>query len=231
MLRAFEATHGVRLYLQSGGLDSVQRLTAVADEAPLHYALPAFALELEFAPTDFIQVNGPVNETLVTRAVELLELEADSRLLDLYCGIGNFTLAVARRAGLAVGVEGDARLIARARHNAARHALGNAQFHHIDLAEPAAAHADCLRAGYSHVLIDPPRAGARAMLPTVARLGAQRVLYISCHPGSLARDVGMLVHEFGFTLQAAGVLDMFPHTMHVESLALLERRTSQGRAG
>jgi 23S rRNA (uracil1939-C5)-methyltransferase len=228
ILRAFEAAHRVRLYLQSGGLDSVRRLSAVPHEEPLRYALPAFALQLEFAPTDFIQVNAPVNETLVTRAVELLDLDADSCVLDLYCGIGNFTLALARRARLAVGVEADARLVARARHNAARHALGNAQFHCIDLSAPAAPHASVLRAAYSHVVIDPPRAGAYAMLPTVARLGARRVLYISCHPGSLARDVGMLVHDYGFILQAAGVLDMFPHTMHVESIAVLDRPDTRG---
>ncbi|HEY5019473.1 MAG TPA: hypothetical protein VII17_00505, partial [Steroidobacteraceae bacterium] len=103
---AFEATYGARLYLQSGGLDSVRRLAAVPFEEPLRYALPAFALELEFAPTDFIQINAPVNETLVTRAVELLDLDPDSSVLDLFCGIGNFTLALARRARLAVGVEG-----------------------------------------------------------------------------------------------------------------------------
>jgi 23S rRNA (uracil1939-C5)-methyltransferase len=230
VLRAFEAAHGVRLYLQTGGLDSVQRLCAVPLEEPLRYGLPAFALELEFAPTDFIQINAPANVTLVTRAVELLDLDADSSVLDLYCGIGNFTLALARRARLAVGVEGDERLVARARHNAERHALSNAQFHCIDLAGPAVSAASCLREAYSHVVMDPPRAGARAMLPTVARLGARRLLYISCHPGSLARDVGMLVHDYGFILQAAGVLDMFPHTMHVESIAVLDRAESRGRA-
>jgi 23S rRNA (uracil1939-C5)-methyltransferase len=229
-LRAFEAQHGVRLYLQTGGLDSVRRLNAVPLEEPLRYALPAFALELEFAPTDFIQVNREVNEALVARAVELLGVEADSRVLDLYCGIGNFTLALARRAGSVVGVEADERLVARARHNAQRHGLGNARFESLDLAGEAAAQAACMREAYSHVLIDPPRAGARAMLPTVARLSPQRLLYISCHPGSLARDVGMLVHDYGFILQAAGVLDMFPHTMHVESLALLERPAARGRA-
>ena len=230
VLRAFEAAHGVRLYLQTGGLDSVQRLCAVPLEEPLRYGLPAFALELEFAPTDFIQINAPANVTLVTRAVELLDLDADSSVLDLYCGIGNFTLALARRARLAVGVEGDERLVARARHNAERHVLSNAQFHCIDLAGPAVSAASCLREAYSHVVMDPPRAGARAMLPTVARLGARRLLYISCHPGSLARDVGMLVHDYGFILQAAGVLDMFPHTMHVESIAVLDRAESRGRA-
>jgi len=229
-LRAFEAEQRVRLYLQPRGLDSVRRLTDVPGEEPLRYALPSFALELEFAPTDFIQVNAAVNELLVTRAVELLELDGASRVLDLYCGIGNFTLALARRACTAVGVEADERLVARARHNAARHALGNAEFHRLDLTDPVAAQAQCLQKAYSHVLIDPPRAGARAMLPTVARLAPQRLLYISCHPGSLARDVGMLVHDFGFSLHSAGVLDMFPHTMHVESLAVLERPAARGPA-
>jgi len=230
ILRAFEAAQHVRLYLQSGGLDSVRRLCAVAREEPLRYALPAFALQLEFTPTDFIQINARVNETLVTRAVELLDLDCSSRVLDLYCGIGNFTLALARRARLAVGVDGDERLVARARHNAERHTLGNAQFHCMDLAGPVTPAASFLAQAYSHVLIDPPRAGARAMLPTVARLGARRVLYISCHPGSLARDVGMLVHDYGFILQAAGVLDMFPHTMHVESIAVLDRPDNRGPA-
>jgi 23S rRNA (uracil1939-C5)-methyltransferase len=229
-LRAFETQHGVRLYLQEGGLESVRRLTEVPYEEPLRYALPAFALELEFAPTDFIQVNREVNEALVARAVELLDLDAQSCVLDLYCGIGNFTLALARHAHTAVGVEADERLVARARHNAERHALGNARFHRLDLGEPAAAHASCMQKAYSHVLIDPPRAGARAMLPTVARLLPQRLLYISCHPGSLARDVGMLVHDYGFILRSAGVLDMFPHTTHVESLALLESPAVRGRA-
>jgi 23S rRNA (uracil1939-C5)-methyltransferase len=223
-LRQFEARYGVRLYLQSGGPDGVRRLGDAPREEPLRYALPAFDLQLEFAPTDFIQINREVNAALVSRAVELLELEPTSDVLDLYCGIGNFTLALARRARSVVGIEADARLVARARHNAERNALGNVQFHPLDLEAPASLEAASLRASYSHVLMDPPRDGARAMLPTVARLSPKRLLYISCHPGSLARDVGVLVHDFGFILQAAGVLDMFPHTMHVESIALLERR-------
>jgi 23S rRNA (uracil1939-C5)-methyltransferase len=222
-LRQFEAHQGVRLYLQSGGPDAVRRLAETPDEEPLRYALPAFDLQLEFAPTDFIQVNREINTALVSRAVELLELDGASDVLDLYCGIGNFTLALARRARSVVGIEADARLVARARHNAERHALANVQCHALDLEAPASFDAACLRARYSHVLLDPPRDGARMMLPTVARLSPKRLLYISCHPGSLARDVGVLVHDFGFILQAAGVLDMFPHTMHVESIALLER--------
>ena len=218
-LEAFALAHGVQLYLQPGGLDSVQPLTGGA--APLRYGLPRFGLELEFTPTDFIQVNAAVNEALVSRAVELLELTPHSSVLDLYCGLGNFTLALARGADRCVGVEGDGALIARARDNARRNGIGNTQFHVADLAQVPDAQAPWMRSRYTHVLLDPPRTGAREVLAALAQLSPQRVLYISCHPGSLARDLGVLVHEHGFTLEAAGVVDMFPHTAHVESLALL----------
>ena len=218
-LTAFGAAHDVRLYLQPGGLDSLRELGGAGE--PLRYALPRFGLELEFVPTDFIQVNGAVNEALVTRALELLELTPDARVLDLFCGIGNFTLPLARSAAAAVGVESEAALIARARANAARNGIGNAAFYPADLASAPAVEAPWLRGSYSHVLLDPPRSGARAVLATLAQLAPRRLLYISCHPGSLARDLGVLVHEHGFTLEAAGVVDMFPHTAHVESLALL----------
>jgi len=223
LLRQFAGEHAVRIYLQPAGLDSVRPLGEPPAE-PLRYALRSFDLELEFSPTDFVQVNGPVNESLVARAIELLELDHHARVLDLYCGLGNFTLALARRAQSAVGVEGAAELIARARVNAARNAIANAEFHQADLAAAPAAGESWLRGGaYSHVLLDPPRTGARAMLETVARLTPRRVLYISCHPGSLARDLMVLVHEHGFRLEAAGVVDMFAHTAHVESVALLVR--------
>ena len=222
LLREFAGLHGVRLYLQPAGLQSVRPLDA-ASGAPLSYALPAFGLTFEFLPTDFIQVNGAVNAALVARAVELLELTSAARVLDLYCGLGNFTLALAKRAGAVVGVEGEAGLIERARGNAARNGLANAAFHVADLAAEPGLDAPWLRGGYSHVLLDPPRTGARAVLGALARLAPARVLYISCHPGSLARDLMELVHEHGFTLEAAGVVDMFAHTAHVESLALLVR--------
>jgi 23S rRNA (uracil1939-C5)-methyltransferase len=221
LLEEFAAAHRVRFYLQPAGLDSVRPLADGERGGPLSYKLPDFDLTLEFLPTDFIQVNGAVNALLVARAVELLELTPAARVLDLYCGLGNFTLALARRAGAVVGVEGEAGLIERARANAARNALINVAFHTADLAAPPAAAAPWLAARYSHVLLDPPRTGARAVLGTLARLAPSRVLYISCHPGSLARDLMVLVHEHGFTLEAAGVVDMFPHTAHVESLALL----------
>jgi 23S rRNA (uracil1939-C5)-methyltransferase len=171
--------------------------------------------------------------------VELLQLTQSSSVLDLYCGIGNFTLALARRAGRAVGVEGDKGLVERARHNGRLNELCNAEFHVADLGhepEPGApslpgGHASWLQETYTHVLLDPPRAGASAVLGCISRLNPQRVLYISCHPGSLARDLGTLVHEHGMSLVAAGVLDMFPHTTHVESLALLEPKERRGRGG
>jgi 23S rRNA (uracil1939-C5)-methyltransferase len=225
-LRGFERDHGLRLYLQPAGLDSVRRLEPGPeprpDEPPLSYRLPRFDLTLEFRPTDFIQVNGAINEALVSRAVELLAPEPDSAVLDLYCGLGNFTLALARRAGRVVGVEGDRELVRRGGENARRNGIQNAEFHMADLMQPLAGGASWANCEYPYVLLDPPRAGAREMLPTVARLAPKRVLYISCHPGSLARDIGMLVHDHGFRLRAAGVLDMFPHTTHVESLAVLE---------
>jgi len=225
-LAAFAAAQQVRLYLQPGGLDSVQELGPPA--GPLRYALPRFGLELEFAPTDFIQVNGTVNQALVEQAVQLLGLTPDSVVLDLFCGLGNFTLALARSAAGAVGVEGEPALVGRARRNAERNGVVNAAFHVADLTQAPAAAAPWMRQRYSHVLLDPPRTGAHQVLAAIAELAPRRVLYISCHPGSLARDVGMLVHEHGLTLAAAGVVDMFPHTAHVESLALL---TDERHAG
>jgi 23S rRNA (uracil1939-C5)-methyltransferase len=218
-LLEFERAHGVRIYLQTGGLDSVRPLREPAVQ--LEYALPEFAVRLHFEPSDFIQVNAELNRSLVSRVVELLELDAESSVLDLYCGLGNFTLPMARRAAQVLGVEGEASLVARARDNAALNGIGNAEFHAANLAGADFAAAPWAGRGYSHVLLDPPRVGAREVLPLLQRVGPRRVVYVSCHPGSLARDLGILVHELGFELLAAGVADMFPQTTHVESLAVL----------
>ncbi len=219
-LLAFEEHHAVRLYLQSGGLNTVQPLTPPAPE--LEYTLPEFDVRLQFLPTDFVQVNAAINRLLVGRVIELLQLDAQSRVLDLFCGLGNFSLPLARRAAAVVAVEGEAGLVERARANARLNALQNVEFHTADLFGAAAQEARWWQGGYSHVLLDPPRAGARELLPQVARLRPQRLVYVSCHPGTLARDLGLLVHEHGFRLLAAGVADMFPHTAHMESIALLE---------
>ena len=240
-LRTFAQTHPVRVYLQPGGLNTVRELDVPGEPSnpskpsdPLCYRLPQFKVELQFLPTDFIQINGAVNEALVSRAMEILDLTPDSEVLDLFCGIGNFTLPMARTAARVVGVEGDAALVARARHNASHNQLQNAEFHVTDLAQlpadprAAAQTTPWLKKGYTHVVLDPPRAGAREVLASVANLAPRRVLYISCHPGSLARDLGELVNDHGFTLEAAGILDMFPHTAHFESLAVLSPGKRKG---
>lgn len=216
LLRRFGREHSVQMFLQPGGYETV---APMEPGPPLEYGLPAFDLTLQFLPTDFVQVNGPINLQMIDRAMTLLAPTATDRVLDLFCGLGNFSLPLARRAGQVVGVEGEASLVERARANAARNGLENARFHTANLADESIGSA-AWAGKFDKVLLDPPRAGAKEVLPVVANSGAGTVLYISCHPGSLARDAGILVHEHGYELRAAGVMDMFPHTAHVESAAL-----------
>jgi 23S rRNA (uracil1939-C5)-methyltransferase len=220
LLLQFAREHAVQIYVQPGGYDTIAPLTAVT---PLEYRLPQFDVTLRFQPNDFVQVNGELNARMVARARELLAPAPGEQVLDLFCGLGNFSLPLARSGAHVVGVEGDAGLVARARANAELNGMANVDFVCGDLAQLSASDASWARRGYDKVLLDPPRAGAQEVLPIVARCGAKVVLYISCHPGTLARDAGILVHEHGFTLRAAGVMDMFPHTAHVESAALFIR--------
>lgn len=219
-LASFGAARNLRVYLQPGGMDTIAPLAG--ERATLEYHLPELGLRFEFQPTDFVQVNGAINRALVTQAVDLLEVEPTHRVLDLFCGLGNFTLPLAQRGAEVVGIEGEAGLVARARHNADLNGLGNARFHVANLAE-AEGGAVALAGRFDRVLLDPPRAGAIEVLPRLAALGATRMVYVSCHPGTLARDLGVLCHEYGYRLEAAGVIDMFPHTTHVESIAVLEK--------
>lgn len=221
LLREFETTHGVHILLQREGYDSIKPLTLERVQ-PLTYSLPDFDVTFEFLPNDFIQVNAALNRSMIARTLELLQLQATDRVLDLFCGLGNFTLPLARRVAEVVGVEGEASLVERARQNAARNGIDNARFVVANLFEDQV-NAPWTKQRFDKVLLDPPRAGAREILPVVARSGASRVAYVSCHPGSLARDAGILVNEFGFKLEAAGVMDMFPHTAHVESMAIFTR--------
>ncbi|MEN9706216.1 MAG: hypothetical protein RLZZ393_2095 [Pseudomonadota bacterium] len=222
-LRSFELEHGVRFRLQAGAPNQLESLDGL--DEPLFYDLPEFDVRLSFLPSDFVQVNGEMNRRMVSHVLDLLQLDAGSRVLDLFCGLGNFTLPLARRASEVVGIEGEEGLVQRARDNAASNGLSNVRFHAANLAGEEAA-AECLRlagpASFSHVLLDPPRTGARDVLAAVARLRPGRVVYVSCHPGSLARDLGILVSEHGFRLRGAGIVDMFPHTNHVESVAVLD---------
>lgn len=221
-LEQFGCDHAVQMWLQPGGYETVAPMRSGAP--PLEYRLPAFDVTLQFLPTDFIQVNGALNAAMIEHALALLRPKTDESVLDLFCGLGNFTLPLARSGARVVGVEGEAGLIARARANAERNGLAaNAEFFTANLADPAFAEAAWAKRAYDKVLLDPPRAGAIETLPTIARSGARTIVYVSCHPGSLARDAGALVHEHGYALRAAGVMDMFPHTAHVESIALFQK--------
>jgi 23S rRNA (uracil1939-C5)-methyltransferase len=220
-LRRFENAQGLRILLQPGGLNTIAPLTP--GPVDLHYRLDDFDVKLEFGPSDFVQVNAAINQAMVARAIELLEIGPQDRVLDLYCGLGNFTLPMARRASAVVGVEGEAGLIARARANAGLNGITNAEFVVADLSVAPDFGLPWMRGGFDKVLLDPPRVGAREVLSAVAHLAPRRVVYISCHTGSLARDLGVLTHDLGFRLRSAGVLDMFPHTTHVESIAVLDR--------
>jgi 23S rRNA (uracil1939-C5)-methyltransferase len=217
----FARVTGLAVLLQSGGPETIEPLEP--EHFQLEYEIPRFELTLEFGPVDFIQVNREINLKMIDRAIELLNPGKSDRVLDLFCGLGNFTLALARLAGQVVGIEGDAGLVRLAELNARKNGIDNAEFHSADLTEEPG-RAAWLQEPYDMVLIDPPRSGAEFILPHVAASGAHRIVYVSCHPASLARDAGILVRDFGFTLKGAGVMDMFPHTGHVESIALFERR-------
>jgi len=219
-LIAFGREHGFAIMLQPGGNDSVHAL--YPERVQLHYRLADYELDLQFEPLDFVQVNPELNVRMIAHALELLDPQAADRVLDLFCGLGNFSLPIARRAALVCGVEGEAGLIERARANAARNRISNAEFTVGDLAlDPRGA--PWARAEWDKWLLDPPRTGAAGLLEHLPGKSVRRVVYVSCHPGSLARDAGMLVQRHGFELTAAGVMDMFPHTAHVESIALFER--------
>jgi 23S rRNA (uracil1939-C5)-methyltransferase len=219
-LVGFSKRTGLAVFLQPGGVDSVHPLWP--EQVPLSFAIAGHDVELAFRPLDFIQVNAGINHKMIDLALELLDAQADDRVLDLFCGLGNFTLPLARRVAEVVGVEGDLGLVQRARENAERNGITNAHFHAADLTQDQR-QASWMRQGFSKLLLDPPRSGADAVLAQLDLDGIQRIVYVSCHPASLARDAGYLVRERGFKLVAAGVMDMFPHTAHVESIAVFER--------
>lgn len=220
LLREFGDRNAVQIFLQSGGPGTIRPLCD--GYAPLAYAVDEGRVSLQFGPADFIQINREVNVAMVAAAVELLQPSATDRVLDLFCGLGNFTLSLAARAARVVGVEGDAALVSRAQGNAARNGVANAEFHVDNLFEPAQA-GKWADEAYDLVLLDPPRAGAAQILERTPHWRPRRLVYISCHPGSLARDAGVLVTGHGFRLTGAGVMDMFPHTTHVESIAVFEK--------
>lgn len=218
----FATARGFDLYLQPGGPSSLVKAQPADTPERLYYELPDFDLVMAFHPLDFTQVNPWVNRQMLTRAIELLEPRADERILDLFCGLGNFTLPLARHAGHVIGVEGVEEMVRRGYENAERNGIGNVGFHCADLALGTVGR-EWMTQGFDKVLLDPPRSGAEEALPGIIACEPRRILYISCNPATLARDAALL-QEGGYALRAAGVLDMFPHTTHVEAMALFTPR-------
>jgi 23S rRNA (uracil1939-C5)-methyltransferase len=228
-LREFAAAHGIQWWLQPKGPDSVRRLDEGGPE--LAYALPEFGVRLPFRPTDFTQVNAAINVVLVGHALRLLDVQPDERVIDWFCGLGNFSLPLATRATQVLGIEGSEALVHRARDNAALNGLAaKIRFETRDLFSIGAL--ELVAQGQADKwLVDPPREDAFALTKALAELQAapqagwtppRRIVYVSCNPATLARDAGLLVHQAGYRCTHAGVVNMFPHTAHVESVAVFE---------
>ena len=221
-LRDFADRHGVVFYLQTKGPDSVYRFYPVPGPR-LSYTLPEFDLELDFRPTDFTQVNHAVNRVLVRRALRLLDPQPGERIADMFCGLGNFTLPIARSGAMVVGIEGSAAFVERGRDSALANGLANnVIFDVANLFECTEASLAAL--GYfDKMLIDPPREGAFELVKALGEDGPKRIVYVSCNPATLARDAQQLVSGKGYRFVSAGAVNMFPHTAHVESIAVFER--------
>jgi 23S rRNA (uracil1939-C5)-methyltransferase len=222
LLRQFAERHAVHIFLQPKGPDSAFRF-APAHAPDLYYAVPEFELEMRFAPTDFTQVNPAVNRVLVRRAMRLLDPRPGERVADFFCGLGNFTLAIARSGAHVIGLEGSADLVGRARANASLNGLADrAEFRVVNLFDMNVS--ELSRLGkLDCALIDPPRDGAIEVVKSIDEMRPGRIVYVSCNPATLARDAAVLVNTQGYALRAAGVVNMFPHTSHVESIAFFER--------
>jgi 23S rRNA (uracil1939-C5)-methyltransferase len=220
-LRAFARRHEIQLYTQAGGPDTAIPLEPERP-SPLAYALPEYDVRIEFGPTDFTQVNADVNRQMVHHALEWLEPAPEDRILDLFCGLGNFTLPIARSGAQVLGIESEQRLVEGAQANAKRNGIRSARFRCGDLYQEAAKPAwDGF--SFDKLLLDPPRSGAMEALQHLEDPLPQRIVYVSCYPSTLARDAEFLVHTLGYKMTAARVMDMFPHTAHVEAMARFDR--------
>lgn len=221
-LRHFADLHDVVLYLQPKGPDSAYRFYPVPGPR-LSYTLPEFDLELDFRPTDFTQVNHAVNRVLVRRTLKLLDPHAGERVADMFCGLGNFTLPIARSGATVLGVEGSEGLVKRGRESALANGLADkVEFGVANLFECTTASIAAL-GHFDKMLIDPPREGALELVRALGSDGPRRIVYVSCNPATLARDAAVLVSAKGYRFKSAGAVNMFPHTSHVESITVFER--------
>ncbi len=221
LLRVFADAHRIQWWLQSKGPDTIVPFYPL-DAPELAYTLQEFNLVMPFRPSEFTQVNTAVNPILMRRAMQLLDPQPFERIVDMFCGLGNFTLPIARSAKQVVGIEGSKELVARARQNAERNGLTNTEFMVENLFTITPDQLAAL-GHFDKMLIDPPRDGAYTLVQALGLDAPKRIVYVSCNPATLARDAAVLVHEKGYRLRAAGIANMFPHTAHVESIALFER--------
>jgi 23S rRNA (uracil1939-C5)-methyltransferase len=219
----FGAQHEFHIYTQPNAPAPYQSLWPEQKPKMLSYFLPDYALEMQFKPWDFTQVNGEINPLLIQRALEFLDVQAGDNVLDLFCGLGNFTLPIARSAQSVTGIEGSQEMVQRAQDNAMHNNIHNAQFHTANLAEIPPTRPTWMRCQYDKILLDPSRTGAKEIMKLFSVFAAHRIVYVSCNPATLARDAGELVNTLGYKLKKVGVINMFPQTSHIEAIALFEK--------
>jgi 23S rRNA (uracil1939-C5)-methyltransferase len=221
-LSEFGQKNHFHIYLQPNPPAVVHKIWPLNTDDMLSYSLPDYQLEMRFHPLDFTQVNGEINRLMIQQALKLLDLKSTDTVLDLFCGLGNFTLPIARHAKEVIGVEGSVQMVERATANAQHNHISNTKFYAANLMEPGK-QAPWLQPSYDKILLDPPRTGAKEIIPFIAMKSAKRIVYVSCNPATLARDAGELVYNHRYTLRQVGVINMFPHTSHIEAIALFER--------
>lgn len=221
-LISFGQKHQFDIYLQPNPPAPVKQVWPTQQTERLTYTLPDYNLEFLFHPLDFTQINLEMNRLMVKQALDLLDVQPNETVLDLFCGIGNFTLPLARQAQHVTGVEGGSEMVQRGNDNAAHNGISNVSFYAANLMEPPA-NAPWMKQTYDKILLDPPRAGAKEILPFFKQFKAKRIVYVSCNPATLARDAGELVHQLGYQLQYAGIMNMFPHTAHIEAMAVFDK--------
>ncbi|SHE21564.1 23S rRNA (uracil(1939)-C(5))-methyltransferase RlmD [methanotrophic endosymbiont of Bathymodiolus puteoserpentis (Logatchev)] len=221
IMRSFGHEHKLSLCLQSKGPDTIVPIEG-EPEVMLTYSLPDQGVHFRFKPAMFTQVNYEINRKMISRVMQTMDFNENDRVLDLFCGLGNFTLPIATKAGHVVGVEGDQPLVNHAKDNAQLNNLTNVEFFAADLSKDVSSQA-WAQQSYNKVMLDPSRAGAADVLPNLKKWHPELIMYVSCNPSTLARDAGILVNDMGYTLVKAGVMDMFPQTGHVESIALFRK--------
>ena len=219
ILTDFCRLHSLVCYLQAGKPDDLE-LLCPAQVEPLYYLLPEQNLKIEFQASDFTQVNPVINQRMVSNAIEYLQLEKTDKVLDLFSGLGNFSLAMAGHCKQVTAVEGSVVMVKKARHNAVLNNVSNVEFIYADLYSDENLSAPWVKQKYDKILLDPPRSGAAEILPALKKMQAQVIVYVSCHPATLARDAAVLVNDLGYHCSKAGIMNMFPHTRHVESIAV-----------